>query len=323
MSRRANPTVIGAFVVGALALLIIGVVFLSPGVGEDRERYQLYFNGSVKGLDVGAPVLVKGVRVGSVRDVSLRMDTNADNHQIGYVAPVIIELSRRHLLSQNSTDADIGDLIDKGLRAQLELDSLVTQKMFIKLDFLPGTQVRLYTSGDTSLQEIPTVQTSWQSLQASIEDVDIAQLVAQTASTLESIHQILSGPEIVQIIHTLEQSLNSINVLVTGLEKDRELLSENLQLTLNETRATFAAARKTLQQADQMLQGGNAVVGDARDLVERIDGVVANLDTLTGENSPTVYRAEVALDEITDTAQAMRRFLEMLERKPNALIHGR
>lgn len=320
MSRKANPTIIGAFVLGAVIIAIVGIVFLSPGVGEDRETYQLYFEGSVKGLNAGAPVMVKGVRVGTVRDISLRMDMT---EHAQYIVPVVIELSQRHLLShKQTTDADMTELVKKGLRAQLEVESLVTQKLFIELAFRPDTEAKFYPHSSGQLQEIPTVQTPWQELQAGLADVDIGQLATKATSVLDGINRILNGPELMQTLTTLEQSLSNINILVSGLAEDRGQLSGDLQLTLAETRATFAEARKALTQMDQTLKSGNAVMADTQELVQQIDQVMVNLGGLTGDDSPTVYRVEVALDEITDTAQAMRRFVEMLERKPNALLLG-
>src|SRR5262245_58689924 len=73
MSMRANPSVIGAFVLGA-AILFVGGLLLWGGTGifKSRQRYVMYFETAVTGLQKGAPVMVKGVRVGEVTDVQVR-----------------------------------------------------------------------------------------------------------------------------------------------------------------------------------------------------------------------------------------------------------
>lgn len=330
MTLKGNPTAIGLFVFGALILIVAGVMFLSPDVGEDRERYQLYFEGSVKGLDVGAPVLIKGVRVGVVRDIRLRMDDHDEHEPASYLVPVIIELSRRHLTSgQQNADLGISDLIQQGLRAQLELDSFVTQKLFVELGFRPDTEATFHADPSLALQEIPTVQTAWQELQANLEDVDIAQVVAKASLALDGINRVLDGPEIIRTLTALEQSLININQLAIGFNEDRERLTESLQSTLSETRETFADTQNVLREMDRLLESGNALMGDAPALIQQIEGtlnqadqVMSNLNALTNDESPTVYRIEVALDEIADTASALRRFLEVLERKPDALLRG-
>ena len=73
MGRRANPTVIGAFIIGAVALIVIGLLVLGRGqFFSDTQTFVLYFDGSVKGLNIGAPVDFQGVRVGSVTDIHVQ-----------------------------------------------------------------------------------------------------------------------------------------------------------------------------------------------------------------------------------------------------------
>lgn len=302
MKYKANPTLIGAFIVGALALLLVGIIFLSPGVGADRGRYHMYFEGSVKGLDVGAPVMVKGVRVGTVRDIHLRANNSDTASSVAYVVPVTVELSRRHLLPQGEGNkVSIADLIQKGLRAQLALDSFITQKLFVELTFRPGTETKFYSATMDEIKEIPTMQTVWQTLQADLEEVDVAQLAKEASLALENVNRILEAPELMQTLNALEQGLGNINVLVTGLSQDGKRLTESVDLTLTDTRELFSQLEDTVARADQ---------------------VIANLDGLTGADSPTLDRVELALDEITGTAQALRRFIEVLERKPDAMVRG-
>ncbi len=324
MSRKANPTVIGAFIVGALALLVVGALLLAPDLGEDRENYMLYFEGSVKGLDVGAPVLIKGVRVGRVRDISLHMHTNRGMQHADYIVPVTVELSRRRLFTAEQTEnVDVGSLIDKGLRAQLELDSFVTQKLFVELGFQPGTDATFFSPQTAGIKEIPTVQTGWQELQAGLSEIDIVHLMEQATSALEGVNRVLNGPDTAHILTSLAE-------LMEGLNQDRLVLGESLELTLAEARGTFAEARTALTDMQGLLQSGSALSEDSRLLVQQLEvtlshaeQITQNLDQLTREGSPTVYRAELALDEISGAARAMRRFLDMLEDRPEALLRGR
>lgn len=318
MSRKANPTIIGAFIVGALLFLMAIVAFWLPGFGESHERYQLYFDGSVKGLSVGAPVMVKGVRVGSVRNISLRMDAQTAERAAGYMVPVVVEISHRHVLPNEGSGETMADMIEQGLRAQLELDSLVTQQLFVELTFRPDTEPQFHPHLVGELPEIPTVKTGWQALQSDLVDIDLGELVVKATSTLEGVNRLVNAPELLRSIGAFERTLTSAHTLMSGLNEDREAMV-----------STLAEVRETLQKLDSIFDEGRALMGDTHGVVQQmhtsmasVDRLLNNLNALTDDGSPTMYRAEAAMDEVTEAAQAMRRFLEMLERRPEALLRG-
>jgi paraquat-inducible protein B len=87
--KRANPAVIGGFVIGAVALLVIGLlVFGGAGWFVQRDTFIAYFPGSVKGLHVGAPVDFRGVTIGQVKEIRVLFDPR----QLDARIPVIMEL---------------------------------------------------------------------------------------------------------------------------------------------------------------------------------------------------------------------------------------
>ena len=140
MSKQANKTLIGAFVVGAVALAVIGVLVFSSGeFFTEKRTFVMYFEGSVKGLDEGAPVIFRGVRIGSVTNIILRADPN----DLSITIPIFVEIeperfemggSRKHSPEETSRI-----LIQRGLKAELEMQSLVTGKLIVALDFFPDT----------------------------------------------------------------------------------------------------------------------------------------------------------------------------------------
>ncbi|MGH8068193.1 MAG: MlaD family protein [Candidatus Entotheonellia bacterium] len=146
MGRRANPTLIGAFLVGALALIVIGILVFARGQFLTEKRtFVSYFDGSVKGLNIGAPVDFKGVRVGSVTDIRVDYMTNEGEFRL----PVFIEIEpdRISQVGVRKTREERLNLyqgmIERGLRAQLGTVSLVTGQLYVQLDFFPGTPAKL------------------------------------------------------------------------------------------------------------------------------------------------------------------------------------
>ena len=143
MSRQANPAMIGGFVVGALVLGVITLLLLSGGQWfQQRQQHVLYFEGAAQGLQVGAPVVLLGVKVGTVKHI--RLGLMQDGHT--FTVPVTIEIEPAVVLASNGEQVDLGDpqtlrkLIERGLRAQLRMQSLLTGLLFVQLDFRPGVE---------------------------------------------------------------------------------------------------------------------------------------------------------------------------------------
>src|SRR5689334_21039375 len=137
MKQTVSPTVIGAFVLGALALLVSGIIAFGSGqFFRHTKEFVLYFDGSVNGLRVGAPVKIKGVEIGAVKDIRLQLDQGAELNKI----PVIVEIDLEKLTSRGSVRAAAAAvdrealqkvIVDRGLRGQLEMESLVTGLLYV------------------------------------------------------------------------------------------------------------------------------------------------------------------------------------------------
>ena len=147
LSQRANPTLIGAFVMGSIALLVAGLLVLGSGhFGGDRETLVLYFRYSTTGLKVGAPVVLKGVQIGVVKEIQVAYDDASGR----FLVPVYIEIdqSRVQWPGEIRGELDRRELYQKGLeaglRARLGLQSLVTGMLQVEVAFFPGTKLVLH-----------------------------------------------------------------------------------------------------------------------------------------------------------------------------------
>ena len=209
MNQRANPKLIGAFVVGAVALVVIGVLLLGGAKFLTEKRsFVAYFEGSVKGLNVGAPVEFQGVRVGSVTDIQLQFLTAANEFRI----PVFIQIEPDRM-TQVGRQVDVHGqllkpLIERGLRAQLEMQSIVTGQLIVQLGFLPDTPMRLV--GDGKVPEIPTAPTTMQEVTQTvtqalteIRQLPIPQLIGQLVHSAEGLNTLIHSPEVKSLIQSL------------------------------------------------------------------------------------------------------------------------
>jgi paraquat-inducible protein B len=142
MSRKANKTAIGIFVTVALALLVTGISFFGSGMMfKKADKYVLFFDGSVKGLTAGAPVVFRGVKIGNVKHVNLLYSPETEDVHI--LVLIDVELSRVKGVPDHVGYPNYQELIKYGLRAKLELQSFVTGQLMISFDFYNDKPARL------------------------------------------------------------------------------------------------------------------------------------------------------------------------------------
>ena len=190
MAKQASKTVIGVFVVGSIAMLIAAVIIFGSGdLFKKRIKFVMFFEDSVKGLAVGAPVIWRGVQVGSVSSIVLQ----ANPKKLTIDVPVVIEFDpdRIEIEGKRSHDpsAELKRLIDKGLRARMAIQSFVTGSSMIEIDFLPDTPVRL-TGLEKEYPEIPTVRSAMTKLTSKLENLPIEKIVGRLDNILETIRQL-------------------------------------------------------------------------------------------------------------------------------------
>jgi len=281
MSKQANKTVIGIFVVGAIALAIAAVLILGSGkFFKQTFRAVCYFEGSVGGLNIGAPVVFKGVKIGSVTDVNLRFDTT----KLIFVIPVYIEIEPDKVGVIGAPPKRVGQnlkiFIDRGLRASLETQSFVTGQMQVGLDFHPDKPAKFAEYGiDTKTPEIPTIPTPMQELAKKIQNLPIDKIFEKLASALDGIDKIVKSPEIPEAIRSVNLALGDVRKLVKDMDGQVGPLVSNLNDTVKDIRGLVQNADAKVAGLASNLDGA---VTDVRGLVKNADtkvaGLASNLD---------------------------------------------
>jgi paraquat-inducible protein B len=314
MSKQASPTLIGAFVAGAVVLIVAGILIISGGklLLTDKTRYVLYFQGSVNGLNIGSPVSFRGVNIGTVTDIQLVVGDRDVDIQI----PVIIEIDNTKFISSQTGKARMGDddsiddLVRAGLRAQLQLQSLLTGQLFIQIDFYPNTEARLVGVGKyrRTYQEIPTVPTPIERIGKLLEGIPVDKVMEDIISGIEGIERLVNSEDLHRSIAALREALDDFRSLVRNLDRQIEPLASNANLTLEDARdalqkagSTLDKVSGTLQQADTTLQSADELLSDEQ--------ILSALDS--------------ALNEISAAAYAVRILAETINNQPESLLKGR
>src|SRR4051812_43458271 len=251
MSRRVSPTLIGAFVVGAVALgIMAAVVFGSGRYFRKTYDFVLYFSSSVNGLRVGAPVKFRGVEVGSVKDILLQLKLDS---QVQHT-PVIIEIDPQKIISQGGAATILNDprvlqqAIDEGMRGQLQLESFVTGLLFVGFDFFPGTPaifVQQPGSRKYGYRELPTRSTSLEQARGAVSQIlaklaetDFEGFIDSATRVVTGLNQLVSSPELKGAVRSLDkvtrqlgEAAAHISTLATALDGNVTVLAGDIQLT--------------------------------------------------------------------------------------------
>lgn len=224
MSRKVNPAAVGLFVVGALALSVVGLLLLGGGrFFEPSQSFILYFEGDLNGLDVGAPVTSQGVHIGDVQDVALVYD-----HEAGkMLTPVVIRILANRFEEVNAPDGSyrqlkLPRLVDNGLRARLELLSIVTGKLRVNVGFHPETEA-VFRAGDHELDEIPTLPTTLENLTKQFSELPLDEIVADLRASMNQIAMFLETGTLEQTVEELNQTLATFSSLMQAQEIDQTL----------------------------------------------------------------------------------------------------
>jgi paraquat-inducible protein B len=318
MSKQANPTLVGAFVVGAVALAAAGIViFGGHNLFEPEFKYVAYFETSVTGLDVGAAVRYRGVQVGRVSNIQAVW--SEDEEEI--LIPVELTLSKgavrassqdsRELLDRRGVADVMESLIARGLRAVLVQDSFLTGKLHVALNHYPGSEVRIV--GGSELPEIPTLRAGLERVAQRFEELPIDELVASVIDAMAAIEALATKPELGDLFVKLD-------TLVERLDAQIEPLASSTEALIADLRGASAQLSGLIQDVDAEV---GRVSGAATGALDESRATLEHVNALIGEKDIVVYRLAVLLEELGAAARALRVLAETLERQPEALIKGK
>jgi paraquat-inducible protein B len=339
MKRKASATLIGGFVVFGIALLAAAIVAVAGNkLFIHKERAVMHFSGSVYGLQVGAPVVFRGVRVGSVTSIDVFYERASDSFSI----PVVVELEGDAVSGLDGKRADVDvalalpALVQRGLNAQLQMQSLLTGLLYVDLDLRPNARATVRGTY-RDLVEIPTTATAIQALKTQLEGMDFRRMAEDLSAIAASARAVVAGPEIKQALGDLARITASVKHLSERLDKRVDPLADDIQKTL----ATARSAAQDMGRAARSVDSSAGRVGTAGDraaaalapdsaLLQSLQRAAAEvarsaqqLSQATAGDSGLVRGGEQALQDLSRAARALRDLAEALEQKPESLLRGR
>jgi paraquat-inducible protein B len=322
VSAKTHPRAVGAFVLGAIALVLGAIVFLSSaGWLQKRERFSVYFPGSVRGLNPGAPVTFRGIKIGEVDEVKAVLTGKPDPliqievvlEFIGNIVEVPPGLQRPFVGLSSADYAKA--LIERGIRGKLQSQSLLTGQKYVDFDFLPDEPARL--SGlNPRYPELPTTPTAMEKLGergerffAKLAELPVDQMLEDIRQALQSLRTLLESEDLKGAI---SGSRRAASAVPPTLEEVRVTLAEvrkTLDAVAGETRETASAARDTFHEA--------------REALARAERTLARLEeTASGADEARVTVTQ-AIEELRQTLQALRNLVDYVQTHPEAVVLGK
>ena len=310
MAKQANRMMIGGFVVIAVILMAASlVVFGSGKFFKKTNTYVLYFNESIKGLSVGAPVLFQGVQVGSVTNITIHADFVKLKAQI----PVLIEIEPdrwKVRTGERHPRKVAAELIEKGLRAQLIMQSFITGQLMIELDFFPKSTVCYAPAQiDKDYKDyivIPTIPSTSAQLAKALGDLDLKGIEKHLESTLAGVERFVNNPDLAASIRALKDTLQDAGKLVTRVDRQVDPVADDVKKTVKE----FG---KLAGNVDDRVGG----------LATGVDKTMSTARGILSEDSPLMVDLQNTLQEISAMSRSIRQLANYLDQHPEALIRGK
>lgn len=329
MKTKVSPAIVGAFVIGAFALGIIALIAFSGfSFFAKPDRFVVYFDESIHGLDLGSPVKLRGVRVGRVVSLNLRYDEKSNRSAVA----VVCELNKDIVTDPTGTSIDVGKratletLVQRGLRARLDVAGLATGLLFVQLEFFdPKEYPAENRAADSRYVVVPSVPSAIAEFQKAIgeilgkakdidlkalandisalavtarkriDELDLKGLIEQWRKTGERIETFAADPE-------FKRTLDNLNKTVDVLRDTIAKLGAQVEPASNELKETLAEARKALKSF-------NGAADEARQFISTHAGLGDDLVD--------------SLEHLNEAADAVKRLADFLERNPNAIITGK
>ena len=347
MKKQVSKTMIGSFVVGAIALVVIGVlVFGSGKFLSHTADYVMYFEGSLKGLNIGSPVTFRGVPVGVVTDIQVRVR----GQEMTFNIPVFIEVNTRRFHAYDDPRDDLteqealGILIANGMRARLGLQSLITGQLQVEIDFYPDSPITLI-GYDPEYLEIPTIPTPIEALAKKLEKFPFAETLEKLASSVDGLERLATSEELHASITDLSASIKSLRKLMRTMEKkagpvlmqiERAVTSTNTMVGNIDQRtakitsgvdATLNKAQGLIRNIDEAVVPMASGVTDASEAatatLEQARRSLAVLEAFIDGDTVLSYNINESFVEMADAVRNLRDLTDYLERHPEALLRGK
>lgn len=329
MKTKVSPAIVGAFVIGAFALGVVALLtFGGMSFFSKPQHFLVYFDESISGLDPGAPVKLGGLRIGRVTSLNIQYDAKTNKS----VAAVECELSRQGLTDERGAPIDVNSrvalqqLIDHGLRAQLNVQSYATGLVFVELDFLdpkqnpapPPPPNQKYVVVPSVLSPISGFQNSLTEILTSLKRTDFAGLSRNLNSLISDTRSKLDAIDLNGAVEQWKKTGAQVETLASNPDFKKTL--DNLNAAIGDLRGAIAKVDAQVEPTGAQLRD---TLAEAKRTIASFDDTAATARKFINRNAVVGDQLTETLQHLNEAADSVRRLADYLERNPSALITGK
>ena len=321
VSEKINKTAIGAFVLGAVGLLVAAILILGSGKLFTREFvYITYFAGSVKGLNVGAPVVFRGVKVGRVTDISIMTNPQSLELKIPVLFTVNPAKFKGTRVEFQRDAAAIGKAVGLGLRTQLQTQSFVTGQLMLALDYFPDKPAAYVGwDQDTRYPEIPSIPSDIEELYKIVGALPVKKIAENLNQTLSSIDALVHSIDGKQTSETLVSAIREVQTLVRHIDVKLGPVVASITKTSGAAEATLEETREAMVAVKGLVASSQSTFDAARAALKQTE---ATLQAYSPD-SPLITELNKTLRQLSATSRSFRNLSDYLERHPESLLRGK
>jgi paraquat-inducible protein B len=325
MSQKANPTLIGAFVFGAIVIAVGAVIYFgSANLFAKKQAFVTYFQQSVNGLGIGSNVKYKGVPVGKVTRIQLQFEGRNQPPLV----KVLYEIDTTNLLNRYGLSIELADrktndrAIANGFRAKLDFESLISGQLYIALDFFKdAAPVVLRGQANSDVFEIPPQPSDIEAILADLTkaignlgSIDFSALAKDVQSLVVSARNGIDSMHLEKLGGSLNRASDSISALLNG----------------DQVKGALTSIHESFDQLTATLKNVNPAISDLKPTLDQAKGALANLQRSTAElnqilrpDSSLRYQLDSSLSQINAAAASIQQLSDFLQRHPNSILFGR
>ena len=333
-----NKSAIGGFVIGGIGLAVLAIlVFGSGKFFQKKAMHVLFFEGSVKGLNVGSPVKFRGVDIGMVKNIQLTI--NPDD--LEFFVPVYVEIFKNRIsiledqeVGEFEDDETVDILVeDMGLRAQLQMQSMLTGQLFINYDFYPETDIKK-VGLEKKIYEVPTIPTTLQMLTetfeqivADIRKVNFQDVVKNISETAQGASKLMNSSDLQEsvvnfnkAIQDLQKLIHSTDELVGNVDGRVESVADSFQSTMDDTRKLVNNIDSRVEPVASDIE--NTLIA-VKSSFEEAESLLVEAQKLIADNSKLRREIIITLESMSDASRSVEELSDYLQRHPESLITGK